>query len=73
MSIQCNEKMSSVKTTKTGKKQIYSAIDTQTMVHLAAKSIAPVWPLKTFIACNSLQGFESKPFDEALNEAQFFF
>ena len=64
MTIQCNKKTSSVKN---------RAIDIQTMVHLAAKSIAPVWPLKTFIACNSLQGFESKPFDEALNEAQFLF
>lgn len=73
MTIQCNEKMSSVQTTKTGKKQIYSAIDTQTMAHLAANSIAPVWPLKTFIACNSLQGLESKPFDEALHEAQVLF
>ncbi len=73
MTIQCNEKMSSVKKTRTDKKQILSAIDMQTMVHLAAQSIAPVWPLKTFIACNSLQGFESKPFDEALNEAQCLF
>jgi uncharacterized protein len=48
-------------------------IQCKAMVHLAAKSIAPVWPLKTFIACNSLQGLESKPFDEALNEAQCFF
>lgn len=73
MTIQCNEEMSSVTTKKTGKKQLYSAIDTQTMVHLAAKSIAPVWPLKTFIACNSLQGLESNPFDQALHEAQLLF
>ncbi|MCX7091754.1 MAG: DUF2309 domain-containing protein [Legionellales bacterium] len=73
MTIQRNEKMSSTKTPRTGKKQRYSAMDIQTMVHLAAKSIAPVWPLKTFIACNSLQGFESKPFEEALHEAQCLF
>ncbi len=73
MTIQCSEKMSSVKTTRTGKKRISSALDIRTMVHLAAKSIAPVWPLKTFIACNSLQGFESQPFDIALTEAQFLF
>ncbi len=57
----------------TGKRNLSSALDIQTMVHLAAKSIAPVWPLKTFIACNSLQGFESQPFDIALAEAQFLF
>lgn len=73
MSIQCNETMSSVQTTTAVKKKVYTSIDVQTMVHLAAKSIAPVWPLKTFIACNSLQGFESKPFEDALNEAQEFF
>lgn len=73
MTIRCSENMSSVKTTRIPKKQTSTAFDIQTMVHLAAKSIAPVWPLKTCIACNSLQGFESKPFDEALNEAQFLF
>lgn len=73
MTIQRNEKIKSTKITKIGKNKISSAIDTQTMANLAAKSITPVWPLKTFIACNSLQGLESKPFDEALNEAQFLF
>ena len=73
MTIQNSEKMSSEKTTMTGNKHISSALDIQTMVHLAAKSIAPVWPLKTFIACNSLQGFESQSFDIALAEAQFLF
>lgn len=73
MTIQCSEKMSSSKTTMTGNKRISSDLDIQTLVHLAAKSIAPVWPLKTFIACNSLQGFESQPFDTALAEAQFLF
>ena len=73
MTIQCSEKMSSSKTTMTGIKHISSTLDIQTMVHLAAKSIAPVWPLKTFIACNPLQGLESRPFDSALEEAQFLF
>lgn len=73
MTIQCSEKISSAKTTMTGKNHISRALDIQTMVHLAAKSIAPVWPLKTFIACNSLQGFESRPFDIALAEAQVLF
>ncbi|MDP3559894.1 MAG: Na-translocating system protein MpsB, partial [Legionellaceae bacterium] len=73
MTIQCSEKMNSVKTSMTGKKQRLSALDIQAMVSLAAKSIAPVWPLKTFIACNSLQGFESQPFDKALTEAQYLF
>ena len=73
MTISCSEKTSSAKTTMIGKKKLSSAIDIQTMVHQAAKSIAPVWPLKTFIACNSLHGFESQPFDMALAEAQFLF
>ncbi len=73
MTIQCSGKMSSSKTSMKGKKHITKALDIQTMVHLAAKSMAPVWPLKTFIACNSLQGFESQPFDIALAEAQFLF
>lgn len=73
MTIQCSGKMSSSKTSMKGKKHITNALDIQTMVHLAAKSMAPVWPLKTFIACNSLQGFESQPFDVALAEAQFLF
>ena len=73
MTIQCGEKISSVTETMTGQKHLARALDIQTLVHLAAKSIAPVWPLKTFIACNSLQGFESKPFDMALAEAQCLF
>lgn len=33
----------------------------------AARIIAPVWPLKSFIACNPLQGLEDLPFDEAVS------
>ena len=41
----------------------------QAMVNNASKYISPVWPIETFIACNPLQGLESLPFEEALNEA----
>lgn len=73
MTIRCSEKTNSKKTTITAKKNISHKIDIQAMVHLAAKTIAPVWPLKTFIACNSLQGFESQHFDQALMEASSLF
>lgn len=69
MTMQRSETMHSEKTRMTSTKQIGSTFDIQTMVHLAAKSIAPVWPLKTFIACNALRGFEEQPFDTALMEA----
>lgn len=32
----------------------------------AAKKIAPVWPLETFIAVNPLRGYEDLPFEQAL-------
>lgn len=73
MTIRSSEKTSSKKTTITTKKNISRTIDIQAMVHLAAKSITPVWPLKTFIACNSLQGFEGQYFDQALIEASSLF
>lgn len=41
-------------------------LDIKALVERAAKSIAPVWPLETFIACNPLQGYESLPFEQAL-------
>lgn len=43
-----------------------SFMDVQELVQEAAKSIAPVWPLETFIACNPLQGLESEKFENAL-------
>lgn len=43
----------------------------QALVHNAAKCIAPVWPLETFIACNPLQGFEAQTFEEALAQGGF--
>jgi uncharacterized protein YbcC (UPF0753/DUF2309 family) len=39
------------------------------MVTCAADVVAPVWPLKTFIACNPLQGFEELPFEKAVAKA----
>ncbi|MFO0936333.1 MAG: DUF2309 domain-containing protein [Gemmataceae bacterium] len=36
----------------------------------AANIIAPVWPLKTFIAVNPLQGLEELPFEQAVLEAE---
>lgn len=42
--------------------------DVVTIVNNAAQCLAPVWSLKTFIACNPLKGFEFMPFEEALSE-----
>lgn len=41
-------------------------LEVRALVDNAAKRIAPVWPLETFIACNPLQGFEAQTFEEAL-------
>ncbi|MBL7480354.1 DUF2309 domain-containing protein [Legionella bononiensis] len=46
-------------------------LELQALVHNAAKCIAPVWPLETFIACNPLQGFEAQSFEEALAQGAF--
>jgi uncharacterized protein YbcC (UPF0753/DUF2309 family) len=35
----------------------------------AQNVLAPVWPLKSFIACNPLQGFEDLPFETATAKA----
>jgi uncharacterized protein len=43
--------------------------DIQAMVSRASTFISPVWPIETFIACNPLQGLETRPFEEALAEA----
>lgn len=40
------------------------------IVASAANIISPVWPLKTFIAVNPLQGLEQLPFEEAVIEAE---
>ena len=46
-------------------------LELQALVHNAAKCIAPVWPLETFIACNPLQGFEAQKFEEAIARGGF--
>lgn len=46
-------------------------LELQALVHNAAKCIAPVWPLETFIACNPLQGYETQTFEEALTQGGF--
>ncbi|KTD82201.1 DUF2309 domain-containing protein [Legionella waltersii] len=51
-----------------GKKK---GLEIQALVHNAAKCIAPVWPIETFIACNPLQGFEGQTFEEALARGGF--
>jgi hypothetical protein len=43
------------------------------VVRNAADTVAPVWPLKTFIACNPLQGFEGLPFEQAVAEGSTLF
>jgi uncharacterized protein YbcC (UPF0753/DUF2309 family) len=40
------------------------------LVASAADVVAPVWPLKTFIAVNPLQGLENLPFEQAVLEAE---
>lgn len=39
------------------------------LVKVASDILAPVWPLKTFIAVNPLQGLEDLPFEQAVQEA----
>ncbi|KTD07459.1 putative inorganic carbon transporter subunit DabA [Legionella jamestowniensis] len=38
------------------------------LIKTCAQEIVPVWPLETFIACNPLQGFEARSFEEALTQ-----
>ena len=42
----------------------------QVCVDQAAKPIARLWPLRTFIYRNALQGLESLPFDEAVQQGR---
>lgn len=62
-------------TTQKQEKIYYSvnnqAIEIDALVYNAAKCIAPVWPLTTFIACNPLQGFETENFEKALTASRF--
>lgn len=50
-------------------KDNFAHLDIDVMVHEAAKKIVPVWPLKTFIASNPLQGFEDEHFDHAVKRS----
>lgn len=45
------------------------SISVKEMVADAADIVAPVWPLKTIIAVNPLQGLEHLPFEQAVLEA----
>ncbi|MHB1559152.1 MAG: putative inorganic carbon transporter subunit DabA, partial [Isosphaeraceae bacterium] len=40
------------------------------LVAAAADIVAPVWPLRTVIAVNPLQGLEDRPFEQAVLEAE---
>lgn len=44
-----------------------------TKIDQAWSVIAPVWPLKSFVAANPLQGFEHLPFEEAVNQGAYYF
>lgn len=44
-------------------------ISIKELVTSASDMVAPVWPLKTFIAVNPLQGLEHLPFEQAVLEA----
>lgn len=43
------------------------------LVRQASNIIAPVWPLKSFVACNPLQGLEDLPFEEAVETGRQLF
>ena len=44
-----------------------------TKINQAWSLIAPVWPLKNFVAANPLQGFEHLPFEKAINQGAYYF
>jgi len=48
-------------------------VSIETVVENAAKIIPPVWPLKTFIACNPLHDLEYLKFEDAIAQAEKFF
>ena len=43
------------------------------MVVNASDVIAPVWPMKTIIACNPLQGLENMSFKDAVQKGNYLF
>ncbi|MFC7228569.1 DUF2309 domain-containing protein [Salinirubellus salinus] len=53
--------------TETGTDVVRTAVDR------AAQSVAPVWPLHSFVTANPLAGFEDRPFDEAVRAGSALF
>lgn len=49
---------------------LMETVSIKELVANAANVVAPVWPLKTFIAVNPLQGLEHLPFEQAVLEAE---
>lgn len=45
----------------------------QALASIAARTVAPLWPLDSAIAVNPLSGFEDEPFEEALPRATALF
>jgi uncharacterized protein YbcC (UPF0753/DUF2309 family) len=45
----------------------------QEIINKAANILTPVWPIKKFIACNPLHGFEDLKFDEALEQSEEYY
>ncbi len=48
-------------------------LNTKSLILQAWEKIAPCWPLKNIIAVNPLQGFETMPFEEAMNHGIAYF
>ena len=48
-------------------------MDLRKLVREACEKVAPLWPLANFIAVNPLKGFESEPFNEAIEVAKRMF
>lgn len=63
---QLSEKLENLKLDKP-----FSDIDTA--ISASWSKIAPLWPLKNFIAVNPLQGFQGLNFEEALKQAKAYF
>jgi hypothetical protein len=56
--------------TEHSRSDLLEKITLKELVASAADIVAPVWPLKTFIAVNPLQGLEELPFEQAVLEAE---
>lgn len=53
--------------------QVATSDEIRAVVAEAASIISPVWPLKTIIACNPLQGLEDLPFETAVAQGDSLF